>query len=581
MKLQLNLKLDKATFQNFFVNHGEKIAFVLILVIVALIGFLGPGLGDPLNLAPAWFLTRADNMRAQISAAVPKPAAQGVDLSGLAKSHTVDGEKYALNAPFDPAVFQSKSRRGKPQTYPLEQLRGQGEIAAFMMLSTPAKSGPTGRDRSPSARSAERVRETNMARGVFRSRGLAGGSTGTAGTRREARAWVSLVGLVPFEKQRTAYREAFRNAVGYDAQLDSVGYRGYRVERLEISSPADSVSPDWTKAKKIDSLRSHPAEEAERRWPPQAQTQGEVVDPKYTDRVIPLVFPLGPLVGRSWGANVAHEPEIPLRLGATPVSSGGLPVGGLSWGGGRRGAAAGAPGGSSATLMGQPVKPPDYRLFRFLDFDVELGKHYMYRVCLVLANPNYKRKTSSLIDPQTAENAFLDTDWSKPSPVVSVPGTSGVLLLSVTPPTGRSSEPLASVLLTKWQMDQGTELHQKTSFSPGQIANFNPQAPKNATTLPEFATNSLVVDLRGDERPTKKDHETPDLAELLLLTAGGDLVVRNEIDDASASEELTAPPGTTPAGPGTDREGPQHRGGMGDALMRAMGNGGGAGPSGR
>jgi hypothetical protein len=92
-------------------------------------------------------------------------------------------------------------------------------------------------------------------------------------------------------------------------------------------------------------------------------------------------------------------------------------------------------------------------------------------------------------------------------------------------------------------MDRGAEEHKKLSpLLRGQIANFSAQTSKTSTNRPEFATDTLAVDLRGDDAPAKKDHDSGEPAEILLLTPGGNLVVRDEIDDAASCAELSAPP---------------------------------------
>jgi hypothetical protein len=196
---------------------------------------------------------------------------------------------------------------------------------------------------------------------------------------------------------------------------------------------------------------------------------------------------------------------------------------------------------SPADPAAQDLEPIAYRLFRFLDFNVEPGKCYRYRVCLVLANPNYKRHPAFLSDPKFAADAHLETEWSKPSAVVSAPGDTGILLMSVAPPLTRNSDPSATVLLTKWRMDKGTEEHKKMSLVRGQIANFSAPMPRYPAARPEFATDTLAVDFRGDAWLSRKFHDFTEPGEILLLTPGGNLVVHDEIDDASTCAELIPP----------------------------------------
>ena len=114
-----------------------------------------------------------------------------------------------------------------------------------------------------------------------------------------------------------------------------------------------------------------------------------------------------------------------------------------------------APNAGQPSAPGQPgqnpaeQKPPPFLLLRYFDYTVEPGKHYVYRVRLVLANPNYippagaaadagaqgvsNLKPGYLKDPKLAEKQWLETDWSEPSPVISVPRDTRVLALSVNP----------------------------------------------------------------------------------------------------------------------------------------------------
>jgi hypothetical protein len=591
--VKIQVKLDKATLQHFLVNQGEKLAFGLVVVLAALITYLGPGRGDAFNRTPKELTVNVDNLNAIIEQKPPTSLPIAPYASQTSRHGAIDGQPYVAPLVFNPPLFDSKAPRGTPSTYAVEQLRGKGEIAAYFTISAAPKTAPAAAATdTPEPEPKERKRPARPTRAGEEPKPFGQ----VAAARQEGRIWVSLVGLVPYVKQRDAYRTAFVKSLGYDQLRDQVLYAGYKVERLEISSPGDAVSPDWNKAKKINSLELNPAEEAKKQWPVQVQgqPQTEVVDAKYWWEVPQLVFPLGPLVGRPWGASVAHEPEIPLGIGQMMVPSmlgppGGLPFGGRGWG--RIGApdassmpgapiapstpgaplapsmpgaplAPSTPGAPLAPSMpGAPIapgaplapelKPPDYRLFRFLDFDVQPGKYYMYRVCLVLANPNYKLKAALLSNEarKYAENVYLETDWSKPSAVISVPGDTGVLLASVAPPQRSGGESWANVLMTKWSMDKGTEEHKKMSLFRGQIANSGTPTSRTTTARPEYATDSLAVDIRGDERLSKTEHDSTEPAEILLLTAGGNLVVRDEIDDALATAELTVPKVPSPLQP--------------------------------
>ena len=79
-----------------------------------------------------------------------------------------------------------------------------------------------------------------------------------------------------------------------------------------------------------------------------------------------------------------------------------------------------APEGGSPADAGRPAN----LLFRFFDYHVAPGKHYVYRVQLALRNPNYKFKpVSQLKSPDLADKLYLTTTWSDPTSVISVPGS--------------------------------------------------------------------------------------------------------------------------------------------------------------
>ncbi len=60
-------------------------------------------------------------------------------------------------------------------------------------------------------------------------------------------------------------------------------------------------------------------------------------------------------------------------------------------------------------------------LFRYLDFSIEPGRQYRYRVQVEIENPNYGVPLDQLEDPSLGERMTLRTDWSEPSPPLAVP----------------------------------------------------------------------------------------------------------------------------------------------------------------
>ncbi|HEY2415502.1 MAG TPA: hypothetical protein VGI40_24885 [Pirellulaceae bacterium] len=281
--------------------------------------------------------------------------------------------------------------------------------------------------------------------------------------------WATVLAKVPIKEQFKLYHDAFEKARGYAPESDSPHYLGFKVQRAEIVPGQDKLN--WQpvsvyngKGQLIGSavssltLNGRTGEEGKKSIPGVADDWAarseEVVDPRYLDDDGVLAFPLPPMVGRGWGAEVTHS-DIPLASQATDTEAetpqpeekkpdaaaapavdefapgdpnntsatsrggppsigrgGGRSRGGYGGGGGRGGygqrgmaiserggrgeytgaAGRGGPRGAAADLAPQV---PNW-LLRFFDFSVEPGKKYKYRVQLVLQDPNQNAPSDSL-----------------------------------------------------------------------------------------------------------------------------------------------------------------------------------------
>lgn len=110
--------------------------------------------------------------------------------------------------------------------------------------------------------------------------------------------WICVTGLVPYREQVEQYTKEFADAQLQDPSKDSPFWLGYLIERAEVTD-LDLKDPSKSRWVKI-SVSS--AKDFATRW---AVRAGEVVDPMYTDSE--LTFPLGPLLERNWGREVAHS----------------------------------------------------------------------------------------------------------------------------------------------------------------------------------------------------------------------------------------------------------------------------------
>ena len=256
---------------------------------------------------------------------------------------------------------------------------------------------------------------------------------------------------------------------------------------------------------------------------------------------------------------------------------------------------------------------------------MEPGKQYVYRVRLALYNPNENVKASYLKEPELAKERYLLTKWSDPSPVISVPRDTSILLVSVKPAQS-NRDPSAQTLMTKWVERKGLEVSEEFTLTRGQVADFTDvtvEAPgaenpmqggltavpargeepardpkarpdRNAGRRPKkndadnapgrlpgmspglpgfggefmpgrgmgaplaaagpsgkfkvhFLGRATAIDFRGGERLNRN---LTAVGEILLLDSDGTLIVRNELDDNPAYEEIISSKSEPPATPG-------------------------------
>ena len=94
-------------------------------------------------------------------------------------------------------------------------------------------------------------------------------------------------------------------------------------------------------------------------------------------------------------------------------------------------------------------------LFRYIDFDIEPGKSYRYRVKLVLRNPNFGTPVDQVNTPSVVEGQVRETPVSGISTVATVPEDYAYFLTRVEPPRGMTNE-LAKMTIYKWFGETGT-----------------------------------------------------------------------------------------------------------------------------
>lgn len=191
-------------------------------------------------------------------------------------------------------------------------------------------------------------------------------------------------------------------------------------------------------------------------------------------------------------------------------------------------------------------------LFRYLDFDVEPGCTYRYRVRLVLRNPNYGRPLAEADGAHVVAGPTRMTPWCEPSAPVAVPGTVKYFLTRVEPNRLRTL-PEARLNFFQWDRGLGTTVQQELDVPVGRpVGGTAPATTIDAVRATfmqadyAFAARDTLVDLLPDIGLAAADH--PDLQlprgsrglarvveQAAVVTSDGDLAT---LDPLTSVDEL-------------------------------------------
>jgi len=555
-------KFDGAAVQEFFKMHGEKVGLIVVALISMLFIFAAVGQPSmPKDKHPDNLTKRVSLANDHISRTeVPESVAT---LGGSEGPKTaVDLESYSKGAELDLGSGDELEKRGKPKFLPVEELEVSTGRAAF----------------------------------AYQSRGRSRKAVG--------KHFVMLKGLVPVRKQRGAYNSVFEDAEK-PAQhtpsmelMDKPRYYLYEVERAEVV-PGESKL-NWVPRPNAYNYMAHWAD----RWTDEVP---ELVDAKYIEpRLVHVVSKLKgllpPILMRKWELyEVCHskivallksesgesgefddepegdEPEADAESDEfpdedfTPKNSRKKRKESLSKepGGGKlnlpKGSGPGLKGGE-----GTATASVEYRLFRYFDiYKVKPGKKYVYRVKLVLKNPNYQIPVRHLSDAALSKDELVTTSAVK-SPEIQVPYDVEVLSEKTWPATSRinapgqfRNEPGGRLRADIWDNAQAIEVSDLILISRGVWANEIKEVLNVPNPLGEqgkkggmlklrnfpVSTNHLVVDIRGGKRLVEwkgnkwqpgRDGAFTEPGEILLMDDRGNLIVRREIEDAAVIAKRTS-----------------------------------------
>jgi len=588
-----SITFDKEAILQFLLAHGEKIGVAVVAALAC--GLVWGGV----NAARTKAATR-DQMpsviedQAKVAAAnidkVKQPPAQELRRSNLAKSiepwRKPDVQQPPPVALLNKPLFEEKSKRSKPEVFPIEELQAVAGVAFMPERQADAAFGRNpadvdaageqeGQPGAPKRRRTKREQAGQAGRpqlppgfnefgpGMMPMEMMMPGVPGAPVARGRLVPYCVVTGLIPIAKQAADYQQRYERAGLSDPQRDMPLWSDYLIERMVVSPGGRE---DW---KRID-LKQFYADAA-KQW---AGVQGEQLPPGFMlggeqnpGAAFGYCSPLPALAGDPWGLQALHpwfvgtlkemiEEQAQLAAeqaeqsatilpgqqpGAGPAfgpPGGEFGPGGLGMG---PGMAPEMPGmaGMAVDGQGRPLVGLDYRLFRFVDTTVEVGKTYRYRVRLSLWNPNRDLEPRYLTDAALAKDVKLPSAPSNVTEPVTVPDTGSLLVRTLRKAElKRFKAGSVEVLVLDKAADTGNYALRSLITEPGGLINVDKRLnkPGDQRTRGEDAfTDAVLIDLRGrqdDRAETRggKGSPPPEPLDMLFLRPDGTFAV------AAASE---------------------------------------------
>ena len=274
------------------------------------------------------------------------------------------------------------------------------------------------------------------------------------------------------------------------------------------------------------------------------------------------------------GGQGGQQFQLPLQQGGGFQGQGGQggQGGGFQGQGGQGGQGGGFQGqggqggqGGQASPAGQSTASAganQWLLFRFIDFTIEPGNTYRYRVQLTLKNPNFELPRQLLENGNSslAEGEMRDAEWSLPTDPVPVPNDLSYLLVS-----NSAEDPgQADLVIFCWDEDSGTFAADPSFKEPraltltvsrGDIIGFDRRnsqvvnlrtSRKEKHTIRDRSSGEAMIDVfggrqqllnLGDDFPA--EIRTVDIpATMLVLDGHGRLIVHKQNEDVIRWEAL-------------------------------------------
>ena len=179
-------------------------------------------------------------------------------------------------------------------------------------------------------------------------------------------------------------------------------------------------------------------------------------------------------------------------------------------------------------------------LFRYMDFSVEPGKTYRYRVRFKIPNPNFGRRISEADGlAHVVEGETRETEWSNITEPAAVPSNVDYFLAGVHEPNRtRNNElaPSASMEIFQWDNRYGTTMNAKLEVRSGQeiAGEVETEVIKPAENVFEkekykFKSTDFVADVIGDLEVDPTFHGQGKEAVKLLRGANGYMLAMGQV----------------------------------------------------
>ena len=171
-------------------------------------------------------------------------------------------------------------------------------------------------------------------------------------------------------------------------------------------------------------------------------------------------------------------------------------------------------------------------LVRFMDFTVDRGNQYEYRVRLVMRNPNLNIGLDQLEDPSMGTEPELLSAWSEVSPAIGVPAAYRTYAEKVDARPGRPENIVMSIYTDTTETGLPVLASVKTAMGLPvagkklmKVVDLRNESLTTKDVL--LATEAVLGDAESLERISSSDH--PELADILRKLERGQSLIQNQV----------------------------------------------------